>query len=121
MAFSRKGGIIYLKLNGVQRDATGVFTAHPGTPKREMVVGADSVHGYTEVPQPAYIDGEITKDSGFTIAELNNFMGNVMLQLGDGTVLLLRDGVSTSEGTYMTEKGNIKFRVEGKELEEVQP
>ena len=44
MANRRVGGILEVKIDGTLFSAKGEFTYNLGTPKREAVVGADSVH-----------------------------------------------------------------------------
>ena len=60
MANNRVGGIIELKVNSSLLSAKGNFTYNIGRNKKEAVLGADNVHGYKEMPQVPFIEGEIT-------------------------------------------------------------
>lgn len=116
----RKGGIIQVSMDGVSFDAKGNFTYNLGRPKREAIVGADTVHGYKETPQVAFIEGEITDRGTFDLAAMVTSEGKtVTLELANGKVFVLRDAWFAGEGTGNTEEGNIGVRFEGKQGEEV--
>lgn len=116
----RRGGIIQLQVGGVLQDAKGSFTYNLGRPKRDTIIGSDGVHGFTEVPQPAFIEGEIT-DRGFL--DLNALVlteeTTITLSLANGKVIMLRDAWYAAEGTGNTDEGNIQVRFEGKSAEEI--
>lgn len=117
---NRKAGLIELKVGGTQREAMGNFTYNPGRPKREAIVGADGVHGFKETAQPAFIEGEITDDVAFSIADLADFEeGPVSLKLGNGKVFRLHKAWFAGEGTGNSEDGKIAVRFEAKRGEEV--
>lgn len=120
MGQKRKGGIIYLKINGERYQAKGNFTYNLGKPKRGPVVGSDEVHGFTETPQVAFIEGEITDDSDLDLAKLVTIENaTVTLELANSKTFVIREGWYAGEGTGNTEEGNIGFRVEGKTGEEI--
>ena len=75
---ARVSGILFIKIDGVQRQAIGDFTYNLGLPKKEMVIGADEIHGYMERPQVAFIEGEIRDQSELSVGALR--------QIVDGTV-----------------------------------
>jgi hypothetical protein len=117
----RRGGLIQFQLNGVLYDAKGNFTYNLGRPVREAVVGADAVHGYTEKPQVAFIEGEITdKGTLDTDALVRMVDTTATLALANGKVIVLRDAWYAGEGTGNTEEGNFPVRFEGLSGEEVQ-
>ena len=119
---SRKGGIIWLKANGVQWDAKGNFTTNVGANKVDSIMGADRRHGTKETPQAAFIEGEITKGQGLKIRDVVSMRGaNITIQFGDGTVFMLNNADYTGDGNYMTEEGNLKIRFEGDSAEEINP
>ena len=110
----RVGGIIFLKVNGQQLRAKGNFTFNLGRPRRESVVGSDSVHGYKEMPQVGFIEGEITDSSQMSLQTLLDTKdATVTLELANGKVVALREAVFAGEGTGNTEEGNIAVRFEG--------
>lgn len=117
---NRRGGILYLKVNGEIYDAKGNFTYNLGQPKREGIVGADSVHGYKETPQAPFIEGEITDRPALDLAAMCQIDGStITLELANGKVITLRDAWYAGEGTGNTEEGNIDVRFEGLSADEV--
>src|SRR5690348_4109292 len=111
----RRGGIIFLQVNGEIYDAKGNFTYNIGRPVREAIVGHDSVHGYKELPQVAFIEGEITDRGTLDLESLVTLSGaTVTLELANGKVIVLRDAWFAGEGTGNSEEGNIAVRFEGK-------
>lgn len=120
MATNRRGGIIFLKVDSVQYSAKGNFTYNIGAPKREAIVGHDEVHGYKELPQVPFIEGEITDKDDMDLATLLNAKdATVTLELANGKVITLREAWFAGEGTGNTEEGNIPVRFEGLSGEEV--
>jgi len=116
----RRGGIIFLQINGEIFDAKGNFTYNLGRPMREAIVGADTVHGYKETPQVAFIEGEITDRGTLDLNSLVMLTGaTVTLELANGKVIVLRDAWFAGEGTGNTEEGNIAVRFEAQSAEEV--
>lgn len=116
----RRAGILFLKVNGSIQDAKGNFSYNLGKPKRESIVGADKVHGYKEMPQPAFIEGEITDSASLDLAALiATDDATITLELANGKVIVLRNAWYAGEGTGQTEEGNIQCRFEGASAEEV--
>lgn len=116
----RRSGIVYLKVNGEIQDAKGNFNYNLGKPKREAIVGADTVHGYKETPQVSFIEGEITDRGSLNLEALVTMDGaTVTLELSNGKVFVLRDAWYAGEGTVGTEEANIQVRFEGKSGEEI--
>lgn len=113
MAQNRVGGIIFLKLDGRQYKAKGDFSYNLGKPMREAVVGADAVHGYTERPQVAFVEGEITDSANLDLATLvQSDSTTVTLELANGKVIVLNQAWFAGEGTGNTAEGNIAVRFE---------
>lgn len=120
MSNQRKGGIIFLKTDSELLDAKGEFTYNLGQPKREAVVGADQVHGYSETPQVAFIEGEVTDSQGLDVEKLTNISdATVTLELANGKVFVLRNAWFAGEGNIGTQQGNIAVRFEGLQGEEI--
>jgi hypothetical protein len=116
----RKGGIIQFQAGGVLYDAKGNFTYNLGREKREAIVGADGVHGYKAMPQPAFIEGEITDRGNLDLAALALLEdATVTLNLANGKVIVLRDAWFAAEGTGNTDEGNVGIRFEAKSGEEI--
>jgi hypothetical protein len=116
----RVGGIISLKIDGDMYFAKGDFTYNLGLPKREGVVGSDRVHGYKEVPQIPFIEGEITDRQEMSLETLMGIKDStITLELANSKVIVLREAWNAAEGTGNTGEGNIGVRFEGMSAEEV--
>lgn len=117
----RVGGIIEMKANGTLLQAKGSFTYNLGAPKREAVVGSDTVHGYKEVPQAPMIEGKITDDSQLDLKNtiLNMTDATATLRLANGKVIVLKNAFFAGDGNVTTEEGEIEFKLQGKTCEEV--
>lgn len=118
----RKGGIIFLKMDGKQLQAKGNFTYSLGKPTREGIAGADGVHGYKETVSVPFIEGEITDSADISADEIAAVTdATVTLELANGKVITLREAWHCNPDGYsgQTEEGNIKCRFEGITGEEV--
>ncbi len=116
----RKGGIIFVKIDGEIQDAKGNFTYNLGMPKREAIVGSDTVHGFKETPQVAFIEGEITDRQTLDLEKLlRTEDATITLELANGKVISLRNAWYAGDGTGNTDEGNIAVRFEGKSGEEI--
>lgn len=116
----RLAGIIYLKVDGVLYPAKGAFTYNIGAPKRDAIVGADGVHGFAEVPQVPFIEGEITDKYDAPLEKLlNSVGGTVTLELANGKTISLQQAWFAGEGTVSTEAANIAVRFEGMRADEI--
>lgn len=116
----RKGGIIQIQVGGVLQDAKGSFSYNLGKPKRDAIVGSDTVHGYMEKPQVPFIEGEITDRGNLDLAALVTTQdATVTLELANGKVIVLRDAWYAAEGTGNTDEGNVQLRFEAKSAEEI--
>jgi len=116
----RKGGIIQVQVNGEVFQAKGSWSYNLGRPKREAIVGTDTVHGYKETPQVSFIEGEITDRGDLDLAVLVSLIDStVTMTLANGKVIVLRDAWYAGEGTGNTEEGNIGVRFEGLGGEEI--
>lgn len=116
----RRGGIIFVKVDGVQYDAKGEFSYNIGAPKRSAIAGADVVHGFSEEVQVPFIEGEITDRQSLALLDLLTVKNaTVTLELANGKVISLREAWFAGEGTVKTKEGNIAARFEGIKGEEV--
>jgi hypothetical protein len=115
----RRGGIIFVQSNGEVLDAKGNWTYNLGNPKRDTIIGADRVHGYKEVPQVPFIEGEITDRGTLNLDTLTKLLdATITLELANGKVIVLRQAWFAGDGTGNTEEGNIQMRFEGLSCEE---
>ena len=121
MANDRVGGIIFIKRDGIQLQAKGEFTYNLGVPKREAVVGSDEVHGFSEKPQVPMIEGAITDSSDLDlkkdVLEVRDAL--VTLDLANGKTVVLRDAFYAADGNVKTDEGEVEFKFEGREAEEI--
>ena len=116
---ARIGGTIQIQLNGEIVSAKGEWTYNLGRPKRTMVVGADGIHGYTEEPQPAWIDGEITDRGNLDVNALVTLTNaTVTARLANGKIVTLGGAIFTGDGDVGMKEGNIKVRFESDIAEE---
>lgn len=116
----RRAGLIHVQVNGEIHDAKGNWTYNLGRPVRTAIIGADGVHGYTETPQVAFIEGEITDRGSLDLAALSTQEeATVTLTLGNGKVVVLRDAWFAGEGTGNSQEANVAVRFEGKGAEEI--
>lgn len=118
----RKGGIIFLKIDGVQYQAKGEFSYGLGKPTREAIVGSDAVHGYAENPIAPFIEGEITDGIDISLDTIANITDStITLELANEKVIALRNAWSTNPDGLgaSTGEGNIPVRFEGLRAEEV--
>jgi hypothetical protein len=117
---ARVGGIIQLKVDGEGYLAKGSFTYNIGQPKREAVIGSDSVHGYKELPQTSFIEGVITDTQDLDLeALLNVTNATVTLELANGKIAVVERAFFVSDGNVTTEEGEIAVRFEGEDGREV--
>jgi hypothetical protein len=109
----RRGGIISVQINGKSR-RQGQLDLQPRTAEARHHRRRRHVHGYKEVPQAAFIEGEITDRSTFDLDDLVTIVdATVTLELANGKVIVLRSAWFAGEGTGNTEEGNIAVRFEG--------
>jgi hypothetical protein len=117
---NRVSGLIEVKVDGRAYSAKGNWTYNLGAVKREAVIGADAVHGFKEAPQVAFIEGEITDNAAISLSDLTNITdATVMLRLGNGKTIVVRNAWFAGEGTGNTEEANIGVRFEGMGGEEI--
>lgn len=120
MANKRIGGIIFFKVDGAQFSAKGEFSYNLGVPKKTMVAGSDSIHGFKEEPQVPYIEGAVTDNDELDLAALQSVRdATVTLQLANGKVVVLEFAVYASDGVVTTSEGQIEARFEGLRASEI--
>ena len=117
---NRRAGVISIQANGQVYDAVGGFSYNLGRNKKEMLPGADRVHGFKETVQVPFIEGEIRDSADLDVAAVLDIVdATVTLKLANGKTIMLRDACQTNEGTGDTEEGKFAVRFEGKQAEEV--
>jgi hypothetical protein len=110
---NRRAGIIYLKINGIQYDAKGDYSYGLGGVTRASIIGADGVHGYSETPVPAFIEGAVTDRRDL---DLNGLVtvddATVTLELNNGKVIVLSEAYYVGETNVTTNEAEIRVRFE---------
>jgi len=110
----RVGGLISIAVNGTRLDAVGSFDWNEGTPEKTGAVGHDRVHGYTELPQIPYIEGEIRVTPGLDVRAIKQARDvTITLTIPSGQVVVLRNAWFAGAGKASTENGNMEARFEG--------
>lgn len=110
----RIGGVAYLKVDGTQYAMAGSFTYNLGYPKREPKIGPDGVQGFTEMPQAARIEGEVSDTGGLSHKTLLSLTdATVTLELANGKTVVVRNGFFSADGDGTTEQGNFQFAMHG--------
>lgn len=108
---NRTAGIVEVVANGLVIKAAGSISYNLGLPIRESLPGHDSIHGYKEMPQAAYIEGEARMVAGFSI---KSFVGitnaTVTATLATGKIIMISDAWFEGEGTGSSEEGTMPFK-----------
>lgn len=118
---ARIGGVLFVKINGVQfRAKSTSWTYNITKLKKEGVVGVDGTHGYKELPVLNFIEGVITDDPNLDIQALQSISDStVTLELANQKVIVLRNAWFAGDVDQTTEEGEVPFRLEGLSGEEV--
>jgi len=110
---SRVGGTIRVSVNGREVRAKGAFTYNLGVPKREAVIGSGFVHGYSEKPQVAYIEGAVTDTNDLDLRALCSVEeSTIILELANKKNIVLRRAYFAADGEGSTDEGEVKVRFE---------
>lgn len=117
---SRRAGVIQIQADGQVFDAAGDFTHNIGTPKREALIGPSGVQGFKEMPQCAFIEGDIRDSSELDLETVTNITNaTITLTQANGKTVMLQGAWWASEGNTNTGEGTIACRFEantGKEI-----
>lgn len=114
MANRRVGGTITFSISGTAFSAKGNFTYNIGVDKKEAVVGADGVHGFKQMPQVAFIEGQITDNDELDLQALRETRdATCTLALANGKIIVIEECFEASDGDGSTEEGELQIRMEG--------
>jgi len=114
MANRRIGGVIFVKKDGEAVQAKGSWTINPGVNKKEMISGADGVHGFKELPQPSAIEGVITDLDTLDVEALYATRdATITIELANGKVFSCEEAVFSGDGESTTEEGEITVEFQG--------
>ena len=118
----RTAGLIQVQVNGEIFSAKGNWTYNLGRAMREGIVGSDGMHGFKEIAQPPFIEGEFTDRGDLDLSTLVDLTeAEISLTLGNGKLIILTEAYYASEGTGNSEEANVAVRFEGGFCEEVTP
>lgn len=112
----RVAGILQFKIDGEQYLAKGSFSYGYGKNVRTSIVGLDSVHGFSEVLIPPFIEGELTDDGNLSIDVLADVVDStITLELANGKIFSLEHAwnLNTDGITIEAEESNMTVRFEG--------
>lgn len=117
----RVGGPYELQAGGIRLSGKAGASYNLGAPKAETLMGASGGHGYTEKPQPAFIEADITDNADLDVKALVKMRNvTVTLKVANGKTILLHNAIYAGEGTIATDEGSIGARfespVEGEEI-----
>lgn len=120
---NRVGGVIEVKVNGRTIAAKGDdFTYNTGQLKKEMVRGADGVHGLKSMIQVPFIEGATTDLPNVDTESIKNVENaTVILNANNGKTIVLRDAAYVADGDTTTGEGEIQLRFEGISCEVIAP
>ena len=120
MAQPRVGGVIALRVNGVQYRCKGNVEYSINPFERSLVIGQDGAHGYMEKPRVQYIQATLTDVSDLdTRALMDQTAATVALELSNGKTVGLRDAIFTGDGSVTTAESELTARWEGVDAFEV--
>lgn len=117
---NRIGGVLSLKVDGVQYQARGNFTVTPGTVKRTGVAGQDAVHGYIEEPIVPSIKGDISIGNSLSVQGLEAITeGTAQVALANGRAYVLSQCWCVAGSVIDTHDGKVDFELQGMACAEI--
>jgi len=120
MAQHRVAGVAYVKYDGRALPIKGGWTVGFNRLKREGIAGQDRVHGYKEMPQVPFIEGDVTTTAEVSLEALEDITdATVQLEHANGKVYVLRNAWTANVYEANTEEGTLKVRFEGLDIDEI--
>ena len=109
MAVTRRGGIVFFSVNGIQKDVKGVATYRIGGMMRDDVVGQDTVHGFSEKPSPCVLTLSLSDAPTFDLKAENRIQdATLVLQLANGKSVSFRSAWGHGDWEGESSEGEIK-------------
>lgn len=112
-------GLVTFYADGRAWSLRGEWTYSSQKIVKEAVAGWDGLHGFQEEPRVPFIAGSLSKTEGVVLDDLINLVGNVTLELRDGTALSLSDAQVVGEVDANASTGEVSLRFAGRELTQV--
>lgn len=117
---NRVGGILTFTIDGASYLARGNFKVAVLGVKREVIVGQDGVHGYTEMPVAGSIEGDFTTRQGLSLIALQTVTDStVMVQLANGKTYVLTDAWTEGAFEIETAEGKFSAKFYGMDMQEI--
>jgi hypothetical protein len=111
---NRIGGVLSLRVDGVQYEARGNFQVTPGTVRRIGVAGQDGVHGYIEEPIVPQIKGDISIGNMLSLEALEQLTDStVQVALANGRTYVLVSAWTTAAFMINAHDGLVDCTFEG--------
>ena len=102
-----------MTVDGSEIRAKGDYTYNLGQNKREAVIGAGYVHGFKEMPQVSFIEGEVTDTSDLDVVALTGVTSaTIILELPNNKSVVLREAYYAADGEGTTGEGAMKVKFE---------
>jgi hypothetical protein len=109
------GGKLKLRVNGEMQYVKGSFTFNIGGEVKNGIVGHDTVHGFTRLPQLPFIEGPITFHSDCDLEALKAIENEtITAELANGRTLVFRNAWAAGDWQGTTAEGEVNARFEAK-------
>lgn len=118
MAKNRIAGVCYVKLttatgNQIQLALRGGWTVSPSRTKKEGIAGQDAVHGYKEMPEVPFMEGDVSYMSDLDIRALDEAEEiTATAELANGKTWVGVQGWRADKSEIDTEEGKLKVKLE---------
>jgi hypothetical protein len=117
---NRRGGIAYLKIDGVQQELKGNWSYRPSFEKKTAIKANSAVAGFKGEWMEPYLEGEFVNSQKLDLNKLVNIENaTVTLVEPTGKTFILSEAWYAGDGIGNTEEGNVAVRFEGKTGEEI--
>lgn len=117
---NRIGGILSLRIDGIQYQARGNFQVTPSSLKRTGVAGQDNVHGYIEEPNVPQIKGDLSIGNNLSMDVLQAITDSTAtIILANGNSYVLTDCWTTAAFQIDAHDGRVEVTLEGLTCQEL--
>lgn len=119
---SQVAGTAFFTVNGQQFSLRGTLNMKIGAVKRESVVGLDQYHGFKQVPEPSYVECELTDDPTIDWSVVESAVNvTVHVSLINGKVAMLPNANQVLPIEVNADDGKLKVRFEGPQGQWINP
>lgn len=118
-ACERLAGVTGLSIDGTSYMVVSDVTWSPAKWKRETLLGLDSVHGYSEVPNQGYIEATLRDSGHITVGDFNLMRCvEVQVQLANGKIVAGSNMWNTAALEVRAAEGTFQVRFDGIDVSE---